>query len=239
VIVLAIMLLLGAWEWSGFLRTSLYGWRLTFVLSITLMMSLLYFNQIAIDTAVLLLIAVVWWIFAAAWIVFFPDKDSRAMVYAGGVLVLMPMWVAFSGLAIHQTHGGQLILCLLLLVAATDIGAYFTGRAIGKHKLAPRVSPGKTWEGVIGGLLAAVLMAVMSAFWFGIAIIPFVGLSLIAAAFSIVGDLTESLFKRHAGLKDSSSILPGHGGVLDRIDSITAAAPVFVYGLMQMQVVTL
>ncbi|MES1196791.1 MAG: phosphatidate cytidylyltransferase, partial [Steroidobacter sp.] len=128
---------------------------------------------------------------------------------------------------------------LLLIVAATDIGAYFTGRAFGKHKLAPRVSPGKTWEGVGGGLLSATVMAMVLSKWLSMPEVSFTMLCVVTAAFSIVGDLTESLFKRHAGLKDSGNILPGHGGVLDRIDSITAAAPVYVYGLMYLNAVML
>jgi phosphatidate cytidylyltransferase len=93
------------------------------------------------------------------------------------------------------------------------------------------VSPGKTWEGVGGGLVGAALVAFIGLHWFHVRPAPFIALSLIAVLASIVGDLTESLFKRHAGVKDSGSLLPGHGGVLDRVDSVTAAAPVFLVGL--------
>jgi phosphatidate cytidylyltransferase len=116
-------------------------------------------------------------------------------------------------------------------VVAADIGAYFAGRQFGRSKLAPRVSPGKTWEGVIGGLAAAAAMAFIGVEWFEKNPVPFMSLCAIVVVASIIGDLTESLFKRHAGLKDSGSILPGHGGVLDRVDSVTAAAPVFLVGL--------
>ena len=120
---------------------------------------------------------------------------------------------------------------LVLVVVAADVGAYFAGRKFGKHKLAPRVSPAKTWEGVIGGLVAAGIMATIGVRWFGLGAAPFMVLCAVVVVASIVGDLTESLFKRHAGLKDSGSLLPGHGGVLDRVDSVTAAAPVFAFGL--------
>src|SRR5690606_17335644 len=131
---------------------------------------------------------------------------------------------------LHE-HGPAVMLFLLLLVVAADVGAYFAGRRFGRNKLAPRVSPGKTWEGVIGGLLGAALIALAGGAWFGVPLVPFVALCVVAVLASIVGDLTESLFKRHAGVKDSGTLLPGHGGVLDRVDSVTAAAPVFLIGL--------
>lgn len=239
IVVLAIVMLIGAWEWGGFLRGALLGMRITYVVLIGLLMAFALFSQQVFDTRMLLLLAVIWWVIAAVRIVVLPETELRAFVYVGGVLVLLPMWAALITLTLHHPHGGQLILCLLLLVASTDIGAYFVGRAFGRHKLAPRVSPGKTWEGVAGGLLSSIVIAVLAAYWFDFPLVAFIALSLITAMFSIVGDLTESLFKRHAGLKDSSNILPGHGGILDRIDSITAAAPVFVYGLMYLQLVTL
>ncbi|HEX9140139.1 MAG TPA: phosphatidate cytidylyltransferase, partial [Steroidobacteraceae bacterium] len=114
----------------------------------------------------------------------------------------------------------------------TDIGAFFAGRAYGRIKLAPRVSPAKTWEGVIGGLLLATALGVGGAYWFGEPVSLFVPLCLATAAFSVVGDLTESMLKRSVGMKDSGRLLPGHGGILDRIDSVTAAAPVFSLGLL-------
>ena len=119
----------------------------------------------------------------------------------------------------------------MLLVVAADIGAYFAGRQFGRNKLAPRVSPGKTWEGVLGGVAGAAIVAAVGVTLFEVPIGPFIGLSLVTVLASVVGDLTESLFKRHAGVKDSGSLLPGHGGVLDRVDSVTAAAPIFLVGL--------
>jgi phosphatidate cytidylyltransferase len=237
VVALAIVLLLGAWEWSGFIQPAKLFMRMAYVLFIGGLIGGWYFYPHWIPPYTLLYMSVLWWIAASAWIVFFPEFSSRHATGLIGVLVLVPMWIALVTLAMHQVRGAQYILCLLLLVASTDIGAYFVGRAFGKHKLAPRVSPGKTWEGVAGGLISSMIIAVLAAHWFGVQLLPFVVLSLITAIFSIVGDLTESLFKRHTGLKDSSHILPGHGGVLDRIDSITAAAPVFVYGLIYLNVI--
>jgi phosphatidate cytidylyltransferase len=122
-------------------------------------------------------------------------------------------------------------LWLLMLVIGADIGAFFTGRNFGRLKLAPHVSPGKTWEGAIGGLCAVAFVALGGALYFGLPALPCVAFGCAVGIFSVVGDLTESMFKRSAGLKDSGGLLPGHGGILDRIDSVTAAAPLYALGL--------
>jgi phosphatidate cytidylyltransferase len=117
------------------------------------------------------------------------------------------------------------------LVIAADIGAFFVGRSLGKRKLAPQVSPGKTWEGAFGGLAAVALVAWGGARYFGLPARQSVVFGCAVGIFSVIGDLTESMFKRSAGLKDSGVMLPGHGGILDRIDSVTAAAPLYALGL--------
>ena len=128
------------------------------------------------------------------------------------------------------------MLFAFLVVIAADIGAFFAGRRFGKLRLAPTVSPGKTWEGVLGGIAGGAILALFGSFWFGVPAIVFVPLCLAVVAFSIIGDLTESLLKRFAGLKDSGTLFPGHGGVMDRIDSVTGAAPVLLFGLTVMGV---
>jgi len=146
-----------------------------------------------------------------------------------GLLVLLPAW---QGLVLlkHWPLGNWLILSVMVLVWAADIGAYFSGRAFGKRKLAPQVSPGKSWEGVYGGLavsLVITLVVGISRDWgVGQILLGLLGAALVVMA-SVIGDLTESMFKRRSGIKDSSNLLPGHGGVLDRIDSLTAAIPLF------------
>ena len=140
-------------------------------------------------------------------------------------------------MALRSEFGAGYVLFLLFLIWIADSGAYFTGRRWGQRKLALSISPGKTWEGVWGASLAALVFAMLGAVvlevrmpWPG-----FVILSMVTVGFSIAGDLFESMLKRQRGLKDSGSLLPGHGGVLDRVDSLTAAVPVFLLGLYGMR----
>ena len=145
------------------------------------------------------------------------------------------LWICVHGLVyLHDVYGGGMLLYLFSLVWIADIGAYFSGRRFGKRKLAPAISPGKTWEGVIGGLLANLVWIVaiyqLSSGW-GLGLPQFLLISFATSLISVVGDLFESILKREAGVKDSGKLLPGHGGVMDRIDSVIAAAPVFVAGI--------
>jgi phosphatidate cytidylyltransferase len=152
-----------------------------------------------------------------------------------GVPVLVPTFIALARVQLSArslARGPELVLWLLLLVIAADIGAFFAGRSLGRHKLAPRVSPGKTWEGALGGLLAVGLVALAGAVHLSLPVAAGVAFGCAVGIFSVIGDLTESMFKRAAGLKDSGSLLPGHGGILDRIDSLTAAAPLYALGLL-------
>jgi phosphatidate cytidylyltransferase len=227
--VLALLVLAGAWEWAAFPGFTSAPARLGYVAVVAVLIGVLW--KIGAETAQLhtvLYVSLAWWVVAAVWIALMPTHMNRSAAMLAGLLVLVPAWLALVRL---HALAPQLMLFLVLLVVAADVGAYFGGRRFGKHKLAPRVSPGKTWEGVYGGLAAAALLAVIGVFWFRLNAPPFVGLCALVVLASIVGDLTESLFKRHAGLKDSGGLLPGHGGVLDRVDSVTAAAPVFLVGL--------
>lgn len=151
-------------------------------------------------------------------------------------LSLIPL-AAISLLQLRQQymHGEWLLMYVFSLIWVADSAAYFTGKWLGKHKLAPVVSPGKSFEGAIGGLLAVLLWA-LGVYFYGyhwqLSLVTFLLLSVFSAMISIMGDLYESLVKRQSGFKDSGKLLPGHGGVLDRVDSLLAAAPVFLAGLL-------
>ena len=151
-----------------------------------------------------------------------------------GIYLLVPTWISLMFLHQLPEIGPGLVLLLLLLIWTADSGAYFAGRKFGKNKLAPLISPGKTKEGAYGAFAASGIVAFIGGLWLDLGFfqfIFFIVLSLIVVIYSIGGDLLESVYKRRAGVKDSGALLPGHGGVLDRIDSLMSAAPVFTLGL--------
>ena len=176
-------------------------------------------------------LAAVWWMVAFASVVTYPWRVPSLFVAVAGVFALLPSWFLLVFVHSSGPRGPLIVLSLLCVVWAADVGAYFCGRTFGRRKLAPSVSPGKTWEGVGGGLAAASLLGIAVGMLFGQAGAAWALISLAAAVASIVGDLTVSLCKRRVGKKDSGHLLPGHGGVLDRIDSLTAAVPIFFLGL--------
>lgn len=222
--------LAGAWEWAAF-----GGWkgsaRLGYAVTVGLLMVLSYW--FAIDVRWFLYAAVVWWVIAFVWIVRFPTAIPERVVAAIGVVVLVPSWLALVYLH-GREQGPMLVLTVLGVVSAADVGAYFAGRQWGKHKLAPNVSPKKTWEGVFGGLAVASLVAGAAAWLLELPALLLVLVGAASAVVSIIGDLSVSMFKRNAGIKDSGNLLPGHGGVMDRIDSLSAAAPCFCLALIAM-----
>ncbi|PKL95223.1 MAG: phosphatidate cytidylyltransferase [Gammaproteobacteria bacterium HGW-Gammaproteobacteria-8] len=175
------------------------------------------------------------WLLLAGWLAA-PDfgRPAGDAFQPFKLLVLGAILTAgFGALSWLHALDPYWVIYLILVVAAADIGAFFTGSRIGGPKLAPRISPGKTWSGVAGGVLAGLLVAGLAARPFGLPLSPgqaaLVALALVAV--SIAGDLTISLMKRHRQLKDTSALLPGHGGLLDRLDSLGAAAPVFALAL--------
>ncbi len=186
----------------------------------------------------LLLLTLIGFVIAALAAEMFRAGPFEKMIASTGATVLGVLYVVFLGGHLVSVRMGfdpklsaHLLFFFFLIIMGSDTGAYYTGRALGKHKLAPKISPGKTWEGAIGGLLASLLMAVLAHYWF------FAELSLKAAlplaavmnVFGVAGDLTESALKRGAGAKDAANILPGHGGLLDRLDSLLFNAPVIYY----------
>jgi phosphatidate cytidylyltransferase len=236
VLVFGVVFTIGAWEWAGFGALQGAAARIAYALGIALLLLLgwLWTNDPA-NTLILLGGACIWWAIAFFWLAFAPGSQQPALVLCCGVPVLVPAFVALARLQ-TANHGfaraPEAVLWLLLMVFGADIGAFFAGRNLGRLKLAPRVSPSKTWEGAMGGLVAVALIAWAGALRFGLPMIAAVAFGCAVGIYSIVGDLTESMFKRSAGVKDSGVLLPGHGGILDRIDSVTAAAPLYALGLL-------
>jgi phosphatidate cytidylyltransferase len=225
----------GAWEWAGFGALRGSAARLAYAAGVAVLLAAAW-QWTAVPEHLLLLLGAAcgWWAIALLWLSLAPARHHPALALACGLPVLLPAFIALARLQFATrgfVRGPQIVLWLVLLVIAADIGAYFAGRSLGRRKLAPRVSPGKTIEGALGGLLLVALVAWGGAVHFGLPPLAGVIFGCIVGIFSIVGDLTESMFKRAAGLKDSGVLLPGHGGLLDRIDSVTAAAPLYALGL--------
>jgi phosphatidate cytidylyltransferase len=205
--------------------------RASYTLSVGLLLLLGWRWTASLAHLIMLLgAACAWWVIAFIWLTVAPTRHRPTVTLICGVGVLVPAFLALARLQI-SARGPLLVLWLVLMVCAADIGAYAAGRALGQRKLAPRVSPGKTVEGAAGGLLMALVVAWGGAVYFGLPTLAVLAFGGGVGIFSIVGDLTESMFKRAASLKDSGTLLPGHGGLLDRLDSVTAAAPWYALGL--------
>jgi len=241
-----VVCMLAAWEWgqfSGFASRSQRLWLaiLCGLLLTAMMWSLPAYQQL--DHLALvngsLWFSLAWWIAAFVLVVAYPGsaalwRNSRTLRLIFGLLTIIPFfWGMLSlrlyGYAENHYNGAWWLLYVMLLVWGADSGAYLFGKLFGKHKLAPKVSPGKTWEGLVGGLLTSALISWLFGRYAPLDVVPSTLLicSIIAALASVLGDLTESMFKREAGIKDSGNLIPGHGGIMDRIDSLTAAVPVF------------
>lgn len=228
--VIALLILAAAWEWSGFLALNGTAARLGYVGAIAALLAAVTWVILRDGSVVFILkVGLAWWFTALIWVFFYPTPIARPVIWICGALVMIPAYIALISLYSFQPG---VLLFVLIIVWAADIGAYFTGKRFGRVKLAPSISPGKTWEGVIGGLFAVVCVLVLARlYWLDIDIALVVPFCLAVATLSIVGDLTVSMFKRNAGVKDSGKVFPGHGGVLDRIDSVAAAAPLFFLGI--------
>ncbi len=242
---------IGAWEWARFMGLVNTIERLGYVVVTSALIALLWLLLPVGETWLvsfgvqdeitsILWLSVTWWLFAALLMFSYPKSctfwaSHKIIIAIFGWLTLVPTWLAFmilrtNNYVIDEFQGAQLLMYLFMLVWSADVGAYFVGKGMGKHKLMPNVSPGKTIEGFLGGVVCAAILTVIvggALQWSSDEFITALLVTLLITSISVLGDLTESMFKRQAGVKDSGTILPGHGGILDRIDSLTATAPVF------------
>ncbi len=222
-----LVILAGAWEWSAFLGSRHPALKYVYTALIGAMLAVVSFVP-EFDARPVFIAVLPGWLAILVWTFFYPTAIHGIIRWAGGIFVLVPLYLAL--VVIYETAPAVLLLALLIVWIA-DSGAFFAGKFLGKVRLAPEVSPKKTWEGVIGGLLAVVLLTLVYSIWADADLAVYLPFCLAVACISIVGDLLISMFKRDAGLKDSGNLFPGHGGVLDRIDSVAAAAPLFALGL--------
>ncbi len=235
---------LASWEWahlSGITNT--FSKLIYAIAAVASLMLLVWYLDISHnDFYILMYISISWWLYRVVRILIFRSSVSSAVSAAGKlslatavssiVALIIPFYAIIYLRDVYSFHG--YLFYLLMLIWSVDVFAYFFGKYLGKNKLAPQVSPGKTWEGVYGAMVATVFAAVIGAFSFGFTLnegVVFFTLSLVVVVISIFGDLSESLYKRQNAVKDSGNLLPGHGGMLDRVDSLSAAAPFYVTGL--------
>lgn len=238
-----VLVSLGAWEWSAF-----SGWvkplqrSIFFLLNVILFVAVLLLQNEMLNI-ILVAASLLWWVICIPLLRAFPFKKNnfihkQAVTTLIGVVLLLGTFVSMMLIRNAPPYGSEYVLYLILIIWFADSGAYFAGRTLGKNKLIPNVSPGKTWEGVAGAFVVTFIVALVSINLLDVPsshAIIFIIITELTVLYSIVGDLSESMFKRMANIKDSGQILPGHGGILDRIDSLMSGFPVFFAGLMLME----
>jgi len=236
---------IGAWEWANIAGYKKNWSRLLYAFFVFVCLYIsARFLRINPEWKIWFLAAgTLWWTVAFALVKRYPGGtdiwNARVIRAFLGLCVLIPMWVGFMHVK-EEPHSSLLIIYFMLVVWGADTGAYFAGRKWGNSKLAPHVSPGKSWAGFWGGFATTIFLAALTCVGLDLWLQPLttedvVKIFVITAAttvISVLGDLVESMMKRHRGIKDSSSLLPGHGGVMDRIDSMAAAVPVFAFMMM-------
>lgn len=247
-----------AWEWSRLLQTNIVLKTLFIVLAVAGLCGVYYWlnqgeffdyplipiNWTETHPYKLLIVSIMAWVVAFVLILLYP-KVGRVWLRGPwiralfGLVFLVSTWLAVilirsTDIAQNHYYGGWLLLLMFVVIWGADVGAYAFGKAMGKHKLAPVVSPNKTWEGALGGLVTAMVLSTIAAFFIGLSfsLAWFMLLAMVLVVVSVIGDLFESMLKRQAGIKDSSQILPGHGGLLDRLDSTLSVAPFFIVALL-------
>ena len=229
------------WEWTRMLGLRSTGARGTVVAAQVALFVLLWFCRGTAAWWIAIALGVAWWPLAALWLRHYsyaaaPTRENVARKLVAGVLIVVPAWAALIAVHGNGERGPWWALFGLLLIWVADSGAYLAGSrwGQGRAKLAPRISPGKTWVGVYGALASSAIVGFVGAWLLGVRGLALVGvfvLAMLTVVCSIVGDLFESLIKRHANVKDSGDLFPGHGGMFDRLDSVFAALPIWAAGL--------
>jgi phosphatidate cytidylyltransferase len=239
---LGLVLAPAAWEWAALAGFSSRTGRLGYLALVALCLLLLWQPVMRQWFPYITAAAVLFWCAIALFLFGLHtvrrNSGSDPAMAAMGLAVLIGPWVAITHLHAHSAKGPYLVLFLLVIVWAADILAYFAGRRWGRTKLAPAISPGKTRAGVYGALAGATLCGAVLAWSMPLSpghVLGSVALCILVAIASVIGDLFESFVKRRRDLKDSGQLLPGHGGILDRIDSLTAAAPLFTLGVLWLE----
>ncbi len=239
-VILGVVVILSAREWATLSGCEAAGQQAYAGLMLLLLMLVWVVRDQPLWFVPILGFSVVLWCALSVWLwrqrAVLAEPVAQGQLLLIGLPVLISPWLAMT--VLHAQAGPVWVLFLFLIVWVADSGAYFAGRRWGQQRLAVAISPGKTWEGVYGAVTAGVVLAVIGAFSFNLSIgqgVLFILLCGVTTVMSISGDLFESLMKRHRGVKDSGDLLPGHGGILDRVDSLTAAAPVLVLGWWLLQ----
>lgn len=237
----AVVLAVGLWEWFTLSAvTDTLSRSLLVAANLAVMTAMVWSSRTDAGNSTALfelfvLFAAIWWVVSPLWLRFrHIGTNHHSWARVGKLLVgsiaTLGAWAAMAWIHGSEPMGRQWLLAALVSVWSADTGAYFAGKYLGKRKLAPNISPNKTIEGLIGGLVACIAVGLLFALFAGMtaAQVPKVALALlIAGAYSVIGDLVESLLKRQIGAKDSGNVIPGHGGVLDRVDGVLAAMPIF------------
>lgn len=247
-VLIAVVLVLAAWEWAGFIEIEKRRSKTGFMVTMVVMIAGLFFllgvrpgseTMDGLRASLILGLGLLFWLLAFVMLWGYPENASqwnnKSKIALMGLFALLPTWVGLVTLK-YLLPNGYLVIGLIVMVAAVDVGAYFFGMALGNTKLAPKLSPNKSWEGVWGGLLTCFTLGLILVWALNEYVISLqqeqrialILLSLTVTFFGVTGDLVESMLKRNCQIKDSGSLLPGHGGLLDRVDGLMAVTPAFV-----------
>lgn len=236
--IISILCYIAFWEWTRLAGMRSRPWRAALVAICAAVLYALWCYRGSLFWWSTVGAGVVWWFVALLWLKNYsfaasPTRENTALKIVAGFLAVIPAWVALMSIHLTQPQIHGWALYSLIIIWGADTFAYIAGRRWGKRKLAPQISPGKTTAGVWGALAGSTVIAAIGGYWLGVTgglLLALIVVALVSVVFSVVGDLFESLIKRHANVKDSGALFPGHGGVADRLDGVFAALPIFALG---------